>query len=73
MKFSVGAPVGGPITYRAGQDVDHPLAVAILATEGVMSVFWTADFVTVSKDPAWRWAAIQPTVIAALEGYFGKD
>lgn len=67
MKFTVGVPVGGPVTYRAGQDVDHPLAEAILATEGVVSVFWTADFVTVSKHPGSEWPGIQSAVTAALE------
>lgn len=70
MKFTVGVPVGGPSTYRAGQEADHPLAAAILETEGVASVFWTADFVTVSKDPGWDWAPIQAAVTAVLEGYF---
>lgn len=70
MKFTVGAPVGGPVTYRAGQDVAHPLAAAILATEGVTSVFWTADFVTVSKDEGSEWSSIQPGVTLALEKYF---
>lgn len=70
MKFTVGVPVGGPVTYRAGQDVDHLLAKAILATEGVVSVFWTADFVTVSKDPGSEWSRIQPVVTAALEKHF---
>lgn len=70
MKFTVGAPVGGPVTYQAGQDVDHPLAAAVLATEGVASVFWTADFVTVSKDAGADWSVVQPAVTAALEAHF---
>lgn len=70
MKFTVGAPVGGPSTYRAGQDADNPLAAAILATEGVTSVFWTADFVTVSKDAGWDWAKIAPAVTEVLERHF---
>jgi len=72
MKFTVGAPVGGPVTYRVGQSADHPLAAAILATDGVTSVFWTADFVTVTKDPDGEWASIQPAVMGALEGHFAK-
>ena len=71
MKFTVGASVGGPVTYRAGQDVNHPLAVAVLATEGVVSVFWTADFVTVTKDAGAGWSSIQPAVTAVLEDHFG--
>ena len=72
MKFTVGGPVGGPVTYRAGQDVDHPLAAALLEIDGVVSVFWTADFVTVSKGAEGDWASIQPALEAVLEGHFEK-
>jgi hypothetical protein len=70
MKFHVGVPVGGPSTFQAGQDADNPLAAAILATEGVTSVFWTADFVTVSKDAGGEWAKITPSVTETLERHF---
>lgn len=73
MKFTVGVPVGGPVTHRAGRPVEDPLAAAILATEGVTSVFRTADFITVSKDPAADWARIEPAVTAVLEGRFGAE
>ncbi len=72
MKFEVGTPVGGPVTYLAGGDADHPLAAAILAADGVTSVFWTADFVTVSKEGDADWALIQPAVVSALEEHFGE-
>ncbi|MDE0189173.1 MAG: NifU N-terminal domain-containing protein [bacterium] len=70
MKFTVGGKVGGPVTYRKGEAVEHPLAVAILATEGVDSVFWTADFVTVSKATGGDWATIQPAVESILRSQF---
>ena len=70
MKFAVGAPVGGPVTFRAGQETDHPLATDILAIEGVASVFWTADFVTVSKSSDGQWEAMTPAVIAVLKDHF---
>ena len=70
MKFTVGGKVGGPVTFRKGEEVEHPLAVAILATEGVVSVFWTADFVTVSKTSEGDWATIQPAVQEILRSRF---
>ena len=73
MKFTVGVPVGGPVTYLAGGDTDDPLAAAILAIKGVVSVFWTADFVTVSKETAGDWGSIRPAALAILEDRFGKD
>ncbi len=69
MKFSVGVPMGGPVTYRAGQETDDPLAAAILAIEGVTSVFWTADFVTVQKEADREWADTQPQVLAVLNSH----
>ncbi len=70
MKFTVGSKTGGPVTFRRGEKVEHPLAVAILATEGVASVFWTADFVTVSKVPEGDWATIRPAVESILKSQF---
>ena len=72
MKFTVGSKVGGPVTFRKGEQVQDPLAMAILATEGVASVFWTADFVTVSKAAEGDWAAIQPAVESILRSQFEK-
>ena len=73
MKFTVGSKVGGPATFRKGDAVEHPLAVAILATEGVASVFWTADFVTVSKAPGADWATIQPAGESILRSRFETE
>ncbi len=70
MKFSVGVPVGGPVTFRAGQETENPLAAAILATEGVTTVFWTADFVTVQKEADREWADLQPSIVAVLTKHF---
>lgn len=72
MKFVVGTSMGGPLTFRAGQEADHPLAAALLAVDGVDSVFWTADFITVSKDADREWADIQPAVIAVLKENFPR-
>lgn len=70
MKFTVGVPVGGPVTYRGSQAPDHPLAADVLAIEGVSSVFWTADFVTVQKHEGQDWDGIKPAVIAVLKEHF---
>lgn len=72
MKFTVGSKVGGPVTFRKGEQVEDPLARAILATEGVSSVFWTADFVTVSKASEGDWATIQPAVESILRTRFER-
>lgn len=70
MKFSVGQPVGGPATYTPGGDVDDPMAAEILDVDGVVSMFMTADFVTVTKSAEAEWDSITPRVVTALESRF---
>jgi NFU1 iron-sulfur cluster scaffold homolog, mitochondrial len=69
-KFTVGQPVGGPVTYVAGSDTDDPVAGALLSVPGVASVFMTADFVTVSKSVDGDWAVIEPQAIAILSAHY---
>ncbi|MFO7298973.1 MAG: NifU N-terminal domain-containing protein [Actinomycetes bacterium] len=69
MKFTVGAPVGGPATVRPNDDATG-FAADIAALDGVTSVFFTADFVTVTKDPSASWDDLVPEVVAILERAF---
>jgi hypothetical protein len=71
LKFTVGADVGGPKTFAAGQATDDPLAIALLSIPGVTSVFMTADFVTLSKSPDGDWDAIAGDAQPILEEHFG--
>ena len=70
MKFSVGTPVGGPRTVTADAPVGDPVTDALVAIDGVTSIFLTADFVTVTKGPDADWDAISPEVTAILERHF---
>jgi hypothetical protein len=71
LKFSVGVDVGGPATYAAGSEPDDPTGAALLAIDGVTSVFMTADFVTLSKHPDASWDTIAPSAQQILESHFG--
>jgi NFU1 iron-sulfur cluster scaffold homolog, mitochondrial len=71
MKFSVGEPVGGPGTYVKGAEPEEEFLAALLAIDEVASVFFTADFVTISKTPDGSWDAITPEATAILESHFG--
>ncbi len=71
MKFTVGAPVGGPTTFVAGASPENGFARDLLALNGVTSIFLTADFVTVTKTPDVNWDSIVPDATAILEGEFG--
>src|SRR5690606_29524238 len=71
MKLTVGQPVGGPATYTSAADADDPTAAELLRIEGVVSVFMTADFVTLTKSPDSDWDSITPRATQILEGRFG--
>lgn len=72
LKFTVFVDVGGPLTFVAGQEVDDPTGAALVAIEGVASVFMTADFVTLTKDPQASWETIAPAASDVLEMRFGN-
>jgi len=71
LKFTVGVDVGGPKTFVAGQDTDDPMASALLALNGVTSIFMTADFVTLSKTPEADWGPIATEAQGIVTEYFG--
>lgn len=70
MKLVVGTPVGGPTTVVKGSDTDKGFASDLLQIEGVAGVFFTADFVTVTKSPSAGWDEILPQAVSILEGEF---
>jgi len=72
VKFSVGQPVGGPGTVVRGAQPEEQYLAELLDLDGVASVFFTADFVTISKTPDGSWDAITPEATAILERHFGN-
>lgn len=70
LKFTVGAEVGGPGTYVKGSEPDEQYLADLLAIEGIVSVFFTADFVTITKSPGASWDEIRPAASAILDGRF---
>lgn len=71
LKFSVGESVGGPGTHVKGAEPEEQYLNDLLALEGVASIFFTADFVTITKTPDRSWDAITPEATAILESRFG--
>lgn len=47
-----------------------PLAKKLFALNGVRSVFYGPDFVTVSKDSELQWATLKPEIYAAIMEFF---
>jgi hypothetical protein len=71
MKLVVGAPVGGPGTVTPGAETEVGWAAALVGLQGVASVFFTADFVTITKSPSAEWDAILAEAVPILEDHFG--
>lgn len=69
-KFSVGEPVGGSGTVVKGDEPDQEFLARLLEIDGVTSVFFTADFVTISKSTTGQWDTIVPQATTVLEAYF---
>ena len=71
MKFTLDRTVceTGSFSFSVGDDaVAHPIATALLALEGVTSVFGVNDFVTVSKQADTTWDDLMPRVVSAIKG-----
>ena len=67
MKYTLDVPVGDMITISSAEAAEsHPLASVIFAGGGVASVFATADFVTVTREPGYDWDAITARVQAGV-------
>jgi len=52
--------------------LSSPLAIRLMGIEGVKSVFYGPDFVTVSKDSETTWAVIKPEVYSTLMEFFSS-
>lgn len=69
MKFTVGTSVGGPATYTDPASADPKIA-PLLGIAGVVSVFATGDFVTITRDESATWEDIVPGATEILESSF---
>jgi hypothetical protein len=70
MKFNVGSPVGETASATSAEGADERIG-PLFEIDGVMSVFMTADFVTISASEGSSWDAIVPEAKAILERSFG--
>lgn len=65
-KFTVGVPVGGPATATSAETAPDGLR-GLFDIDGVVSIFMTADFVTVSTSGAIDWSTAEPLIVEALQ------
>jgi 2-methylisocitrate lyase-like PEP mutase family enzyme len=68
MKYSLDVTLPEMVNVSSAEAAaEHPFAAAIFAGGGVASVFATADFVTVTRQPGTDWDDITATVQAAVD------
>jgi hypothetical protein len=76
MKFTLDVTLAERIDTTRGENVDEPFVRALLATDGVASVFGVNDFVTVTREADADWdpivCAVEDAAAAHLEGTGGR-
>lgn len=73
IKFIPGVSVleSGARTFASDADcVDSPLAKNLLSIDGVASLFFGADFISVTRSESSDWAYLRPMIIATLMEHF---
>lgn len=50
-----------------------PLAQQLFRLEGVKSVFFGSDFITVTKDAQFQWPLLKPEIYAIIMDFFSKN
>jgi hypothetical protein len=66
MKFTLDVALPARILADRGDDVDDPLTRALLAIDGVASVFGVNDFVTITRQDDAEWEPIIAATQQAL-------
>ena len=70
LRFSLDVQLPDTISASSAADAgDDPFLSALLAIDGVASVFGTADFVTVTRKPGTEWDAIVEAVQEAAASH----
>lgn len=68
LKFELDVTLPDTMTFRSADEAEaagHRFAAAVLGVDGVVSVFGTSDFVTVTRRPDAAWEPIVEAVQAA--------
>lgn len=73
LKFLPGRQVmsEGTASYISGQPCENsPLAHRLLGIEGVIGVFFGADFITITREPGHDWNLLKPLILGGLMEHF---
>lgn len=70
LRFSLDVTLPGTVSASTPKEAgDDPFLSAVIAIDGVASVFGTADFVTVTRAAGGDWDEIVPAVQAAAAAH----
>ena len=75
LKFLPGRIVakGGTIFYQNESEVlNSPFAKRMFAVDGVNSVFFGSDFITITKDEDLDWQVLKPMVLGAITDHYNS-
>lgn len=75
VKFLPGCEVSpaGPLEFHSVEEASHaPLARALLSIEGVSSIMFGSDFVSVTKTAA-DWAHLKPAILGTIMEHFSSN
>jgi len=75
LKFLPGRTVakGGTIFYQSESEVlNSPFAKRMFAVDGVNSVFFGSDFITITKDEDLDWQVLKPMVLGAIADHYNS-
>lgn len=76
LKFTAadGSFADGVVAITSREEADrHPLGPSLFAIDGVVDVFITPEFVTVSKDAAVEWPDVKGPIEEALASYLDDE
>ena len=75
LKFLPGRTVTkeGTIFYKNESEAPNsPFAKRMFAVDGVNSVFFGSDFITITKDEDLDWQVLKPTVLGAITDHYNS-
>ena len=76
LKFLPGRVVikDGTLFYKNKSDaINSPLAKRIFKVDGVVSVFFGSDFITITKSENTTWEILKPIALGAIMDHYNSD
>jgi Fe-S cluster biogenesis protein NfuA len=75
LKFLPGKPVleSGTAEFRSFRDAQvSPLAKRLFQVDGIKSVFFAQDFITITKDTETSWSVVKPHVFSQIMDFYAE-